>query len=173
MWYDEMSYGMLWCDMMWCDASPMLVPLKEGIATLYSPDRYERNFPSPSSLSCSNPRLSPPNLSGNWVWVPPSRELMKLSVSAKSCVLPWIGYSPYSDSGPSSSSLPSLASTFLSFFVMHSGLRTGVLADVLTLESREEEEDRLKRDMKLPDPLQGRTWKEKEWRGEKMKNGKE
>ena len=48
-----------------------------------------------------------------------------------------------------------------------------MLADVLTLKSREEEEDRLKRDMKLPDPLQGRTWKEKEWRGEKMKKGKE
>ena len=139
-----------------CDESPIFVPLRQVIATLYSPDRLDEDddSPSPSSFPCpcSNPRLSPPNLPGNWTWVPPSRELIKLSVSAKSCVLPWIGYSPYSDSAPSSS-LPSFASTFLSFLVTHSGLRTGVLADVLTLESREEDGDRLRRDMKLPDPL--------------------
>ena len=46
----------------------------------------------------------------------------------------------------------------------HSGLRTGVLADVLTLDSREEDGDRLRRDMKLPDPLRSQ-----ERRGNKMK----
>ena len=148
-----------------CDDSPIFVPLRHVTATLYSPDRLdeEEDSPSPSSFPCSNPRLSPPNLPGNWTWVPPSRELIKLSVSAKSCVLPWIGYSPYSDSAPSSS-LPSFASNFLSFLVTHSGLRTGVLADVLTLESREEDGDRLRRDMKLPDPLRSQ-----ERRGEEMR----
>lgn len=150
-----------------CDDSPMFVPLKHVIATLYSPVKLDEaeDSPSPSSFPCSNPRLSlpPPNLPGNWTWVPPSRELMKLSVSAKSCVLPWIGYSPYSDSAPSSS-LPSFAFTFLSFLVTHSGLRTGVLADVLTLDSREEDGDRLRRDMKLPDPLRSQERKGEEIR---------
>jgi hypothetical protein len=44
-----------------------------------------------------------------------------------------------------------------------------VLADVLTLESRDEEEERLRRDMKLPDPLKCHKKKGEE---EKVKQGK-
>jgi hypothetical protein len=44
-----------------------------------------------------------------------------------------------------------------------------VLADVLTLESRDEEGERLRRDMKLPDPLKCH---EKKGEEEKVRKGK-